>query len=99
MNKYKWILFVFLSSCYELSPSKIDEESSRLLEERRQTYLKERMLECTRLLYSQAQTIADSILKIESRNSKLDSITVPHDTLRPSRPEVQFPEYKKPERK
>ncbi len=98
MYKLPIILLLLFCSCYELSPSRIEEETAKLLENRRQTYLNERMLECTRSLYSKAQTIADSILKIESRNSKLDSITVPHDTAKPTKPELMFPAYHKPER-
>lgn len=49
-------------------------------------------------MYQDAQSIADSILRIESKQAKMDSIKVPYDTSRPLQPEVQFPEYKKPKR-
>ena len=92
-------MFLGLSSCYKLKQEDIDQAVKRQLEERRINFLREKLTICTREVYSKAQTFADSILRIESKQAKMDSILFPHDTLKPTRPEVLFPAYKKPLRK
>ncbi|MEO6190495.1 MAG: hypothetical protein ABIO44_09245 [Saprospiraceae bacterium] len=100
MNKYIiFLIFLGLSSCYKLKQENIDLAVKQQLEERRTNFLQEKLSICTREIYSKAQTFADSILRIESKQAKLDSILFPHDTLKPSKPEVLFPDYKKPLRK
>ena len=78
--------------------TRIEAAAKAQLEERQANQLRERMAACTRVIYSEAQGRADSILRIESKEAKLDSITVPHDTMRPARPELDFPEYSAPRR-
>ncbi|MBK8485393.1 MAG: hypothetical protein IPL31_13905 [Saprospiraceae bacterium] len=41
---------------------------------------------------------ADSILIFLSKRVKYDSLTIPYDSIRPVKPDVQFPNYKKPEK-
>ena len=47
---------------------------------------------------STVQIEVDSTLRYNSKNLKFDSILVPHDTNRPIKPEITFPQYNKPER-
>lgn len=76
----------------------ISAEVQRQFEERKNSLLTERLSQCTRQMYKDAQSLADSILRIESKQSKMDSIKVPYDTLRPIKPDINFPDYKKPTR-
>lgn len=89
------ILFI---SCLEITPEQVEKEVLRQYEERRATIISDKMSQCQRQLFKDAQTFADSILRIESKQSKMDSIKVPHDTLRPQKPDIKFPDYKKPAR-
>lgn len=66
------------------------------LEERKNKFMTERLLECSRKTMNKAQTYADSILRIESKSQKFDSIPVPYDTLKPDKPSITFPPYQKP---
>ncbi|HMW40056.1 MAG: hypothetical protein K1X68_05835 [Saprospiraceae bacterium] len=99
MNKIlPLIAMLYLGSCYEVTREKVEALAATQLAERQSNQLRDRMAICSRLIYSEAQTRADSALRIESKQAKLDSILVPHDTLRPLRPEVDFPDYAQPSR-
>ncbi|MEP7195173.1 MAG: hypothetical protein ABI851_01550 [Saprospiraceae bacterium] len=95
MNKFI-LAFLLFSSCYQLSQEKIDQATQIQLEERKKNYFTSRLDDCTRNIQKEAQSIADSLLRIESKQSKMDSIRAPHDTLKPMKPELVFPDYKKP---
>ena len=47
---------------------------------------------------SRVQLEVDSTLSFGSKYLKFDSITIPHDTNRPLKPEISFPQFNKPER-
>lgn len=98
MNKLKILIGILVLSCGQKDQAVLDEVVGKLLSERKKVFLDEQLLQCNRNLYSLAQTTADSMLRIESKALKLDSIKVPHDTLKPIKPEVRFPQYKTPER-
>ncbi|MCC6814861.1 MAG: hypothetical protein IT267_00435 [Saprospiraceae bacterium] len=99
MSRIYNVYLIFLClSCTEITSEKVNEEVFRQIEERKSNFIAERIIQCNRTMYQDAQSIADSILRIESKQAKMDSIKVPYDTSRPLQPEVQFPEYKKPKR-
>ena len=94
---YCVLLSVIFTSC-SLDTSKIEAQATALLQEKKSKYFKERHDKCLRELSIEAQTIADSILKSISKSIKFDSLKVPIDTLRPEKPNIDFPEYIKPEK-
>ncbi len=98
LNKFFLILTLILFQCSSPSAEDVKNEVDKQYNEKKSNLMMDRISQCQRQLYKDAQTIADSVLRIESKQSKLDSIKVPHDTLRPTKPELQFPDYKKPTR-
>lgn len=98
MNKIILFIIIIAIQCSAPTSADIQNEVNREFNEKKSSLVSERLSQCQRQLYKDAQTIADSVLRIESKQSKMDSIKVPHDTLRPVIPELQFPDYKKPAR-
>jgi len=96
---YCFVLGVALLGCGPADDQKIAALAERKLMERKEKFFLERMQECSRRTMSRAQAIADSILRIESKIQKFDSIPVPYDTFKPDRPEIQFPEFVRLERR
>ena len=75
-----------------------DEMVNKKLAELRQNFIKEKTLECDKMLMKEIEEKADSILIYLSKRNKYDSLTIPYDSIRPEKPEVIFPEYRKPEK-
>ncbi len=96
---FKFAVFIAIAGCGQADERKIAALAEKKLTERKEKFILERMQECNRRTMSRAQAIADSILRIESKIQKFDSIPVPYDTFKPERPEIQFPEFVRPERK
>jgi hypothetical protein len=71
---------------------------AKKLDERRREFIKEREEDCHKLLMKEIEEKADSILIYTAKKIKYDSLTIPHDSIRPEKPEVAFPQYKKPEK-
>lgn len=92
------ILFTILvfSSCLGEQQDSLDKLIELKLNDRKNKFMLERMADCRRRLMSQAQSTADSIIRLESKIQKFDSIPVPYDTFKPTRPAIAFPEYKSP---
>ncbi|MBK7810602.1 MAG: hypothetical protein IPI50_05055 [Saprospiraceae bacterium] len=93
---FLWVLILF--GCGNEQSSRIEEMTQIKLEERKSKFINERMLDCYRKTIGKAQSISDSILRIESKIQKFDSIPVPYDTFKPSKPEIIFPPFIKPKR-
>lgn len=68
------------------------------LEEIRQNFIDAKTKECERMLMIEIEQRADSILISLSKKIKYDSLTIPYDSVRPVKPEVDFPDYKKPQK-
>ncbi|MBK9960262.1 MAG: hypothetical protein IPP06_02670 [Saprospiraceae bacterium] len=98
----KYLLFTILIllnfSCQNPDGNKLDSLVQSKLNERKEKYFKEKLDVCRRNLMSISQSKVDSILKMESKKSKFDSISVPYDTFRPIKPEISFPKFNKPNR-
>jgi hypothetical protein len=97
---FSWmILGVAMLGCGPGDDQEVNALAEQKLLDRKEKFMAERMQECSRRTMSRAQAIADSILRIESKIQKFDSIPVPYDTFKPERPEIQFPEFVRPVRK
>ena len=92
------IIFVIELSCHSDQTDKLQNSIQEKLLERKTIFLQNKYEECRRKLMSQVQLEVDSTLSFGSKNLKFDSIAVPHDTIRPLKPEITFPEFHKPER-
>jgi hypothetical protein len=68
------------------------------LRELREDLVKEKTMECEKQILSQLEHKADSILIFLSKRTKYDSLTIPYDSIRPVKPEIEFPGYKKPKK-
>ncbi len=88
------ILGISCQSKNELTSDKIQMELDRL----RANYKEERLMLCKKEMLSQIELEADSILIVLSKRIKYDSLTIPYDSIRPENPQIQFPEYRKPEK-
>ncbi len=86
------LLFSFCKDENELTNEMIKQK----LEERRTNFIQNKMEECNKELMKEIEELADSILIYQSKRTKYDSLTIPYDSIRPEKPELQFPEYKKP---
>jgi hypothetical protein len=69
-----------------------------LLDERKTSFFENKQRECYKQFTREVEGLADSLLMLRTKNTKYDSLTIPYDTLRPIKPEIAFPDYKKPER-
>ncbi|MBK8450520.1 MAG: hypothetical protein IPL42_11060 [Saprospiraceae bacterium] len=97
----KWTRYILFASLFiqckesdELSQEKIEQS----LNERRTKFIAEKSEECNKILMAKIELEADSILIFLSKRVKYDSLTIPYDSIRPVKPDVQFPNYKKPEK-
>jgi hypothetical protein len=97
MRYFVSVVLIFFS-CQNVDSDKLDSLVRAKLNERKEKYINERLDVCKRNLMSISQSKVDSILKMESKKSKFDSIHVPYDTLRPLKPEISFPKFIKPNR-
>jgi hypothetical protein len=61
-----------------------------------QDYKTKKTLQCREELIEQVLKDADSIVLVRSRFDIPDSLVVPEKQLRPGKPEVAFPDFKKP---
>ncbi len=96
-NVHIIVLCFILISCKD--EEKANDEMVKLkLEERRQNFIAEKTDQCTKELMMKIEELADSILIYQSKRTKYDSLTIPYDSIRPEKPEVIFPDYKKPEK-
>ena len=68
------------------------------LAELRQNLIAEKTNECDKQIMAEIEIQADSILIYMSKRIKYDSLTIPFDSIRPIKPEMEFPKYKKPEK-
>lgn len=76
----------------------MDQLVQQKLEAQRLQLIADKEQACTQQINSILDHYADSILVVLSKKIKYDSLTIPHDTLRPEKPEIEFPEYQKPEK-
>ena len=95
----RWIagfLILFLLGCgdeADLEKEWIQNEVAKKARE----YERKKTLQCREELIEQVLKDADSIVLIRSRFDIPDSLVVPEKQLRPGKPEVDFPDFKKPE--
>lgn len=68
------------------------------LTELRQVFIKEKTMECNKKLMQEIELQADSILIYLSKRTKYDSLRIPHDSIRPEKPSIEFPKYRNPEK-
>ncbi|MBK8954507.1 MAG: hypothetical protein IPM34_02990 [Saprospiraceae bacterium] len=98
--KLKCLVMFMLSiliSCKDrdsLTEELVAEKLSALLTQ----YNTDKNLECEKYIQDQLDQYADSILIVLSKKIKYDSLTIPYDSIRPEKPMIDFPEYKKPEK-
>ncbi|MBK8243394.1 MAG: hypothetical protein IPK88_08210 [Saprospiraceae bacterium] len=92
------LMMVIIISCNNDTPEKLQNLIQQKLLERKTIFLQNKYDDCKRSLMSRVQLEVDSTLSFGSKYLKFDSITVPHDTNRPLKPEISFPQFNKPER-
>lgn len=66
------------------------------LKELKENYHIKKMEECDKQFELNLNSLADSILIVISKKNKYDSLNIPTDSIRPERPEIEFPEFTKP---
>ncbi len=97
MNKYLFcILFVLLIFSCTDPKRQTDILIEAKLNELRQNLIEEKTKACDKQILAEIELMADSILITLSKRIKYDSLTIPYDSIRPAKPEIKFPEYKKP---
>jgi hypothetical protein len=74
----------------------IEEKVQKRLGELRIKLIDEKTIQCNKELMQEVETKADSILSYNAKRIKYDSLTIPYDSIRPQKPDVKFPQYKKP---
>ncbi len=90
------LLFALLFISCKNNEIRIEELTSQKLAELRSQYIAEKTVACEKEFFEHVEHVADSILIDLAKKAKYDTLTVPHDTTRPLKPEIQFPTYKKP---
>jgi len=78
------------------SDEKIVKDANEIFESRKEKYISDKIAGCKRELMIQAEHLADSNLITLINSLKKDSIFIPTDTIKPVKPNVNFPDYKKP---
>ena len=78
------LIMVIVISCNNDAPEKLQNLIQEKLLERKTIFLQNKYDDCIRNLMSRVQLEVDSTLSFGSKHLKFDSITVPHDTNRPS---------------
>lgn len=86
---------LILISC--TSPEKqLAQLTQKKLEAQIQQTIASKEQSCNQLISELLDHQADSILVVLSKKIKYDSLTIPHDTLRPEKPDITFPDYQPP---
>lgn len=90
-------VFLIIISC--TSPEQqLAQLTQKKLEAQIQQTITSKEQACNQLISELLDHQADSILVVLSKKIKYDSLTIPHDTLRPEKPDITFPDYQKPEK-
>lgn len=99
MSSFKMMIlgmFVFMS-CKDKA-TLTQELVREKLEALKMQYQNEKVQECDQRIQEKLDHIADSVLIVLSKKIKYDSLTIPYDSIRPEKPDIEFPEYRKPEK-
>jgi hypothetical protein len=96
---YKFLIITIIISFIACDDeSKIIKNAHEIYNQRKQKFLDDKKTACQRELMAKAESIADSTLITLINSLKKDSLYIPTDTIRPVKPDIQFPNYKKPEK-
>lgn len=90
-----FILLVLFLSCSNEEMA-IATLVNQKLEAKRQKLILEKTQLCDKEVMKLIENLVDSVLIYQSKKIKYDSLTIPYDSIRPSKPEIIFPEYRKP---
>lgn len=96
--KIFWIGFLLIFFACKDQETRIEELIQEKLAAQQTQFLDEKNLECDKRIQEILDQYADSILIVLSKKIKYDSLTIPYDSIRPEKPEIEFPEYVKPEK-
>ncbi len=89
------VMMLLIFSCKN-EETRISELTRQKIEELRNQYIADKTKACEKGFFENVEHVADSILIDLAKRAKYDTLTIPHDTTRPMKPEIQFPRFKKP---
>lgn len=94
----KIIILVFIAlSCLSCGGNdSVTLKTEVKLSELKENYRVKKMEECDKQFELNLNALADSILIVLSKKNKYDSLSIPTDSIRPEKPEIEFPEFTKP---
>ncbi|MBK9108564.1 MAG: hypothetical protein IPM92_09405 [Saprospiraceae bacterium] len=98
IDKLYWIGFLMIFIACKDQNTRIEELIQEKLAAQQKQFTDEKNLECDKRIQEKLEQYADSILIVLSKKIKYDSLTIPYDSIRPEKPEIEFPEYTKPEK-
>lgn len=90
------IFCLTMAACAETSVS--DQKVQEMVVEKKRRFFEDKWVECKKNILMEVELLVDSILMQQSKSLKYDSLTIPHDTIRPEKPNVLFPNFEKPVR-